>query len=75
MSKMSDIQICGKVVNKESRRVRGNLFHKILLKKANSQLIYEMVKNDPTKETNKYVRKHTPHLSTANKVAWYILSN
>ena len=55
--------------------MRGNLFHKILLKKANSQLIYEMVKNDPNKETNKYVRKHTPLMSTANKVAWHLLAN
>jgi len=71
---INDIHLCSKVVTKEMKRLRCSIFQKIILKKASSRLIYEMVKNDPKKETNKYVRRYTPLRSKVNKVAWYLLN-
>mgnify|MGYP006979670452 FL=1 len=71
---INDIHFCSKVVTKEMKRLRCSMVQKIILKKASSRLIYEMVKNDPKKETNKHVRNYTPLRSKVNKVTWYLLN-
>lgn len=71
---MEDVHRCVKVVNKEVRRKNGSLFQGILLKKANSKLIYEMIKNDPSRKKAQYVAKKTHAHSNARRVADYVNS-
>ena len=71
---LDDIIICTKVINKESIRTRKSLFQKVLLKKANSQLIYEMIKNDDDNRKKKYIIDQTTSISVANKVAHHLCS-
>jgi hypothetical protein len=61
------------VVNKETNRRSKSLFQNILLKKANSKLIHDMVHADDDKETVMFVRYNTTQESTANKVANYLM--
>jgi hypothetical protein len=65
----NSIEQCVLVINKEIIRKNKPLFHKILLKKANSRLIYEMMKNDPNHNTTKYVYLKSHSHSNAFKVA------
>jgi len=60
------------IVNKEDRRKRRTLFQDILLKKANSKLIFEMIRNDPLKAKANYIYFKTVRRSDANKVAKYV---
>jgi len=69
-----NIRECVIVVNKESIRKYKSLYHKILQKKANSRLIYEMMKNDPDYNTTKYVYRKGNSNSNAFKVASYVKS-
>lgn len=70
----SEIRTYTKVVNKETRRISKSLFQKILLKKANSALIYEMINNDDAGHNlKKFVFYRTIGGSTANQVAEYLL--
>ena len=71
---MDNIEQCVQVINKEIIRRNKHLFHKILLKKANSKLIYEMMKNDPNHNTTKYVYLKSHSHSNAFKVANYLKS-
>lgn len=60
------------IINKENRRKRRTLFQDILLKKANSKLIFEMIRNDPLKAKTNYIYFKTMRSSNANKVARYL---
>lgn len=71
----NSIEQCVLVINKEIIREKKPLFHKILLKKANSRLIYEMMKNDPNHNTTKYVYLKSHSHSNAFKVAHYLNHN
>lgn len=71
---MDSIEQCVQVINKEIIRKNKPLFHNILLKKANSRLIYEMMKNDPNYNTTKYVYRKSHSHSNAFKVANYLKS-
>lgn len=60
------------IINKENRRKHRTLFQDILLKKANSKLIFEMIRNDPSKTKTNYIYFKTVRHSDANKVAKYV---
>jgi hypothetical protein len=60
------------IVNKEGRRKRRTLFQDIILKKANSKLILEMIRNDPLKAKTNYIYFKTVRFSNAHKVAKYV---
>jgi hypothetical protein len=77
---MDDLKICAMIITKEAgfpkRSIDKNrLFHKILLKKATSKVIYELVYYDKNNEKKHFIKKHTPAFSKANQVARYLYKN
>jgi hypothetical protein len=69
---MTELNPYLQVANKESRRRGPSLYQTILLKKANSKLIYEMVRNDPTHFKARYIAKKAFRHSKARLVAEYM---
>lgn len=74
---MDDLEICALIITKEERFHtqpvdENRLFNKILLKKATSKVIYELVFYDKNNEKKNFIKKHTPAFSTANQVARYL---
>lgn len=74
------MEICALIITKEERfhkqsMDKNRLFNKIILKKATSKVIYELVYYDKNNEKKLYIKKHTPISSKANQVARYLYKN
>lgn len=74
------MEICALIINKEvcfhKQSVDKNrLFNKIILKKATSKVIYELVYHDKNNEKKIYIKKHTPPHSKAYQVAKCLYKN
>lgn len=74
------MEICALIITKEERfhkqsMDKNRLFNKIILKKATSKVIYELVYYDKNNEKKIYIKKHTPPHSKANQVARYLYKN
>jgi hypothetical protein len=77
---MDDMEICALIITKEvcfhKQSVDKNrLFNKIILKKATSKVIYELVYHDKNNKKKIFIKKHTPVFSKAHQVAKCLYKN
>lgn len=63
------------VVNKETYRRNGKLYHKMILNQASSVLINEMIKHDKTKRKSKIISNKVTKHSNVSRVAKRMLLN
>lgn len=70
---MDNLKIYIHVINKETFRAKRTLYQNILLKKASSVLINEMVKHDSSKRKAKVISSHVTCKSNVSKVAKFYL--